>query len=103
MCYRLAALQKRGDTDWKKRLTKVNPENDLTVICSTAQINHHHVSHVSVCIESNLSSGKWKTYSITNVDCYSSIRQILNGASEELSCTKSLTWSLVNTLGKGVL
>jgi hypothetical protein len=57
---RLAALQKSGDTDWKKRLMKVNPEDDLTVICSTAQINHHHVSHVSVCIETNSPIQQWQ-------------------------------------------
>jgi hypothetical protein len=51
-CYRLAALQKSGHTDWKKRLLKLNPEDDLTVICSTAQINHHHINHVSVSFES---------------------------------------------------
>lgn len=60
MYYRLAALQKSGDTDWKKRLAKVNPENDLTIICSTAQINHHLVSHVSVSIENNRPIQQWQ-------------------------------------------
>ena len=65
--YRLAALQKSGDTDWKKRLTKINPEDDLTVICSTAQINHHHVSHVSVCMESTRPIQQWQVEDIQAV------------------------------------
>lgn len=87
LLYRLAALQKSGDTDWKKRLSKINPENDLTVICSTAQINHRHVSQVSIYIECNRLVQQWQVEDIRYYKCRLLQQYVtnLNGASEVLN------------------
>jgi len=87
LCYRLAALQKSGDTAWKKRLTKIDPGNDFTIICSTAQINHHHVSHVSVSIESNRPIQQWQAEYIQYYKCrlLQQYETNVNGASEGLN------------------
>ncbi|XP_068083498.1 supervillin [Anabrus simplex] len=39
---RMAALQKSGTTDWKKRLSRLNPEDDLSLLVTNNKLNEIH-------------------------------------------------------------
>ncbi|XP_049958498.1 supervillin [Schistocerca serialis cubense] len=42
---RLAALQKSGDTQWRKRISHLNPEDEITIIATKNQINELQAHH----------------------------------------------------------